>query len=386
VTAQNLDFQTISAALENYRHDFGDYPRNLALPRWNSAVGTSPPTQPPIFYSLATALLGPGPGITQTMGSGSTSYTALGDGNDGPGFRTRTINVPVPGTVVASGATVVDVTIPAGYTFNFVPGLSSIDLSSGSTAGNEEVIGILDVGGTKTAASYTGAIALDLEIATAYMHAATDNSVIKTATGKAWDAYLPPDKFKVEYIDTSLIGGVLKNMGGIANNGDQGQPVLVDRWGQPIQYFTRFGPSNNRTNDSVDYGNPPTANASVIAGPLFGVSTPFSIDAKLGENAIWDWHDGVPVMLGTTMTQWIQQPAGTPDLSIAFKWMLGDEPAQDNVIMSPETLRYTGPYILISAGPNSTWCDLSTTNVPNQSTEEYVKAFTKAANIYNFDR
>lgn len=408
VTAQNMDFQTISAALENYRHDFGDYPRNAVLPRWNTALGAAPPTQPPTFYSLATALMGPGPGITQTLvASATVSYTVMGDGNDGPGFRTRAINVPVPSTALSTGATSVDVTIPPGYTFSFIPNLSSIDLSVGTV--NEEVVGIANVNSATVAASYTGAVTLNFTIATTKKHAAGDEYVIKTATGKVWDAYLPPDKFKVEYIDTAVDASnnllhpglvIFPPPPDLTINGDAAQPVLLDRWGQPIQYFTRFGPSNNRTSDSVDYGSPPTVNTSVIAGPLFGVSAPFSIDAKLGENAIWDWHDGVPVSLASgdlngrlqtdtsAMTPWTPQAAGTPDLSLAFKWMLGDDPAAtaQNVIESPETLTYTGPYILISAGPSSTWCDLSTASVPNQTSEEYLRAFTKSGNIYNFDR
>jgi type II secretory pathway pseudopilin PulG len=413
VTAQNMDFQTISAALENYRHDFGDYPRNVVLPRWNTAI-TSPPTNPPIFYSLATALIGPGPGITQTLvASATVSYTVLGDGNDGPGFRTRAINVPVPGTVVGAGAMTTSVTIPTGYTFNFAPNLSSIDLSTGTV--NEEVVGVANVNNVTVTASYVGpmTVTVNFTVATTKGHSVTptdpDNCVLKTATGKVWDAYLPPDKFKVEYIDTAVDASnnllhpglvIFPPPPDLTINGDAAQPVLLDRWGQPIQYFTRFGPSNNRTSDSVDYGSPPTVNTAVIAGPLFGVSTPLSIDAKLGENAIWDWHDGVPVSLASgnlggrlqtdtsAMTQWTPQAAGTPDLSLAFKWMLGDDPAAatQNVIESPETLTYTGPYILISAGPSSTWCDLSTASVPNQTSEEYLRAFTKSGNIYNFDR
>src|SRR5271154_1752165 len=91
ITGQKADFVTIANALDAYKADFGDYPRNDVLPRWN----TIPPTgalAAPIHLSLAAALMGGGPQVTQTTSGG---VYMVGDGADGLGFRAQTTNVAV---------------------------------------------------------------------------------------------------------------------------------------------------------------------------------------------------------------------------------------------------------------------------------------------------
>ena len=62
-TAQKADFQAISTALEQYKQDLGDYPRNTLLPRWNYDVvfRRGPPmSAPDIYLSICTAWRGTG--------------------------------------------------------------------------------------------------------------------------------------------------------------------------------------------------------------------------------------------------------------------------------------------------------------------------------------
>src|SRR5580704_5756026 len=83
ITGQKADFVTIANALDAYKADYGDYPRNDVLPRWNTNPAATPRTPAPIHLTLATALMGSGPQTTQTTGAG---VYLVGDGADGLGF------------------------------------------------------------------------------------------------------------------------------------------------------------------------------------------------------------------------------------------------------------------------------------------------------------
>ena len=110
------------------------------------------------------------------------------------------------------------------------------------------------------------------------------------------------------------------------------------------------------------------------------------------------WGD-VTAPSGNTPTCFI------PDFTI--QWMLGDQMAippattnLDNVIKSPETLRFDGPYILISAGPdgpnraNGGYCnfvdpatgkliDPASGNILTPG--QLLQMFISSGNVYNFD-
>src|ERR1700684_3577784 len=58
IAAGKADLQAIATALDAYKADFGDYPRNTVLPKWATVQGGTA-TPAPIFLSLATALMGP---------------------------------------------------------------------------------------------------------------------------------------------------------------------------------------------------------------------------------------------------------------------------------------------------------------------------------------
>jgi hypothetical protein len=80
--------------------------------------------------------------------------------------------------------------------------------------------------------------------------------------------------------------------------------------------------------------------------------------------------------------------------------MLGDQPDPnnlttplDNVIMGAEKLSYSGPYILISAGPdgpnrnNGGFCNMADpTTGKSLPANTWQKTFIDSGNIYNFDR
>jgi prepilin-type N-terminal cleavage/methylation domain-containing protein len=420
ITGQKADFQTIASALESYKADFGDYPRNAQLPTFNTVGGN---LHAPIFLSLATALLGPGPGMTQSLSNSFFPSYEIGDGADGLGFRAQSVNVAVGGL---PGATPYPMTSVLPPTFssslpiqfnNFVPGqtVASITMSVGTQF--EETVGI---SGVITAQNQ---LILAAQPVFSSNHQPTDKYLIKFATGKITPNYLSADTFKVAFVPVPVApAGQDTNYGpgGPGSNmyGSAGEPVLLDRWGQVIQYFPRYGPANNRTNDSVwPPPPPPTLITSVQAGPLFGFSQPESVDTgtpSAGQNAIWDSRDGAPFFQpfsngnppGITPSEfaspltsplpqwpnpitanpfnaptgyfyaepWPKQTSATPNNfrpELTIQWMLGEPDSSgkfNNEILPGEKLNYDGPYILISAGPdgptraNGGYCNFTNLN------------------------
>jgi hypothetical protein len=197
---------------------------------------------------------------------------------------------------------------------------------------------------------------------------------------------------------------------------------LLDRWGQVIQYFPTYGPVGNRARDSVFAAlNPGWTSNPPTAGPLYGFSQPMSIDSTIGQNAIWDSRDGAPFfsvsaaspspaqwvdpVSGTTTAycqQWMDVPAQNFYPELTVQWMLGvsqlaiPNPANGSgdVIAGSDKLSFSGPYILISAGPdgpnraNGGYCNMidpSNSGNPLPS-DKCQQAFINSGNIYNFDR
>jgi prepilin-type N-terminal cleavage/methylation domain-containing protein len=409
ITGQKADFVTIANALDAYKADFGDYPRNDVLTRFATSPLVTPAVLAPIHLTLATALIGAGPQVTQTTTGG---VYMVGDGADGLGFRAQTTNIAVGGTtaysvtlaLTNSPPTVTLAPLPVQLN-SFVPGQTtgSITMSVGKTY--EETVGFV-VDPTTTGQ-------LDLMATPVFSvgpptHVGSDNYLIKIPTGKVTPNYLSADTFKVVFVppNITLTGGPNSNYLGSA-----GEPLLLDRWGQVIQYFPRYGPASNRTNDSwLYFGSSTAVKAAVQAGPLYGESQPMSIDTSNGENAMFDWRDGAPFFTNTSaavLTQLWPSPPPNPStvsttyirLEWAIQWMLGDQTFAD-AISAPQTLRNDGPYILISAGPdgptrlNGGYC-----NFANQSTgaltdptsgnpltqSQLLQMFIASGNVYNFD-
>jgi prepilin-type N-terminal cleavage/methylation domain-containing protein len=397
---QKADFQAISSALEQYRQDFGDYPRNGLLPKWNTLPnGTSVPA--PDYLSLASALLGPGPAVTQTV----NGIYEVGDGNDGFGFRSQQMNV-IPGTAtITAGQNQVAFTVDAAYAAqytafqnNFVPSSSPTSIPSSTSA----MIRFIENSTVSPYYSETLAIATTSPALTTYTLANYTHSgraLLFIPGGKVWGPYISADTFKVAYVPAAIFGTLA----------GAGQPLLLDRWGQVIQYFPVYGALSNRTSDSSLFASGLT---NVTAGPLYGTSQPKSIDTLNGENAIIDARDGSPFFNATSPSvasqPWAQvtTPGSCFEPSAPLMWMLGDNTPDStnngfsNLIVAPDRLATVPPFILISAGPdgpsrgNGGFCSFqdpqsgkfidSSGNPLN--TSGFQTIFTRWGNIYNFDR
>jgi prepilin-type N-terminal cleavage/methylation domain-containing protein len=427
ITSEKADFQSIATALEQYKTDFGDYPRNVNLPTWKM-LATGTPTAAPIYYSLAASLLGPGPAVTETVGSN----LEIGDGSDGPGFRSQTTGA-IPGTVnVTTGGTSVTVSVNSQYAAqaqafasNFVPPSSPTspsptpasitflpNLLASPPTPYGEAIGITSVTFSPGTPPSTPP-KLMLTLASPGPGAAHNGSCLVTQlSGKVWGPYISADTFKVAFIPNQDV-----NTTAITSLVGYGQPVLLDRWGQVIQYFPAYGSVSNRANDSVTFKSyTPAQLATISVGPLYGYSQPWSLEGKssssLAQNAIWDLRDGAPFYTAGAGSspafcqQWqdVTSPSGNTSTYFhpgwALQWMLGDQPNPantspplDDVITGSEKVATPGPYILISAGPdgpsraNGGFCNMADRVSGNPlPANTWQQTFTDSGNIYNFDR
>jgi len=421
ITGQKADFVTISNALDQYKADFGDYPRNNTLPTWNTGNGPAP-----VFVSLATALLGPGPAVSQTL---SNNTFEVGDGSDGLGFRCQVVNA-IPGTVSLTASPPTFTPNPSynNQAIALVNSSSSaqpilLQLStytSGAITYPAETVGVLGV------ALNGGSLPINLTLSSSPSNTGYMQAVLSVAGGKVWGPYVSADTFKVAFIPTTDV-----NSAAIPS---AGEPVMLDRWGQVIQYFPRYGPANNRLNDSSlksNFTGNPAVN-SVQAGPLFGYSQPASIDnSGAGQNSIWDWRDAAPFFVtnpgpapvwqnpvtgnSDSAYSWPPPPSGNPPYPNAFvpqlaiQWMLGDPTSLPlpsplpfyNAIVPGDKINYDGPYILISTGPdgperasgtsvgtflsNGGYCTLLDSGGNVLSFNQFSQAFTNSGNIFNFD-
>jgi prepilin-type N-terminal cleavage/methylation domain-containing protein len=412
ITAQKADFQTITTALEAYRQDFGDYPRNTYLPTWNYDVGGSPNYEAPAYFTLATALVGPGPATTQSPDTTSNT-TEEGDGADGPGFRTQyttetttlsggispgLLPVPAPNPLPSWNTDPTILTYAAAEKKLL---LTTLVLSPGTAI--EERIGISPASILTTTTMQPWITTFQLASPVVYSHPAGGTAYFIMPTGKVWPSYLPAERFRVTFVNYQSTS---------PNYNIIGQPVLLDHWGNPIEYFTRFGPSNNRVNSNSTFTgqlSPAVTSLPNVTGPLYGYAPPKTAYPlgvtpayPYGMNAIWDQRDGGPRFRrqpnGQTDTPPWQTPGVNPptaatvgsvtpyDPGIAFRWMLGDDD-NDNLIDNGESLKFDGPFILISAGPSPIDLpDGGFCNMGGLTPEQKAQAFKDSGNIYNFER
>jgi hypothetical protein len=157
----------------------------------------------------------------------------------------------------------------------------------------------------------------------------------KTKGGKKWGPFIPVDKFK------------LRNR------------VLMDSTENEIQYYPRY---NN-------YDKRPSKSAY-----LFG-----DVTGATGAKAMFSKLDGLAND---------PSPAGKDHLD-HMMYMLGDgtditaglgASAPNNIIDGGETLTFTGPFILASAGPDGSWGVIS-----SGSAKVYNKR-SSVDDVYNFER
>jgi type II secretory pathway pseudopilin PulG len=354
IDLQRADFQIIAAGLEAYKADFGDYPRNINLPVWNTEQDG--PTPAPVFYSLAPALLGPGPAVTEPV----NGVLEIGDGADGYGFRCQT----APSISGSAKATIGNRSIvmeidpkdrdqATKLAADLRPS-ALLTLAATTTQPYPETIGV------RTATLSGNQLQLTLAAGPTYPH--DGKCSIAMPAGKVWGPYISPDRFKVTYVPSVDSYG--------SPFFGYGQPVLLDRWGQVIQYFPR-------------YRGQPAPNEN---WPLFGDCQPRSVDPTNGNSSIFDWRDGAPfftVFGQTGPAQAWPNPAGGAANSfrpeLAIEWMLRHD--------------IDGPYFLISVGsqglerPNGGFCNMADPSNGNNSfpQEKLDQIFADSGNIYNFE-
>ena len=173
-----------------------------------------------------------------------------------------------------------------------------------------------------------------------YLPDGADGPGFRALGNKVYGPYLQADKFTVNWLP-----------GGLKLNGSAGQfPVILDHWGNPIEYF-------------------PVYNSFAIAnGNLVGTVT-----AGANPQTMFDARDSVNI-INPSMPGQLQ----------ALLVKLGDS-SYDNVIepnaTPPESLAPFSGYLLISAGPDGVF-----TNLPNGmgplAAPTYVN---KADDVYNFE-
>jgi prepilin-type N-terminal cleavage/methylation domain-containing protein len=379
MTGQKADFQAIAAGLTQYKAEFGEYPRNPDLLRWDTTNNPAPG-----FPGLAMALLGPGPAST-------SSGAIIVDGAEGFGFRCQKSNV-IPstpgGTTATAGVKMISFNVDPQYTAQFNALAPNATISSdppvfitlSANPPNQPYTETLQVMGLATGT-------VTAVQAPAYNH--TGGAIIWTPSGQVWGPYVSADAFKVI-------------------NDTNGVPLLLDRWGQVIQYFPLYGQANNRTADSTFTSSTP----AVTAGPLYGYCQPATVDSTNGQNAMFDSRDGSRYFTATSPSS-ASQPWGTRtgagsffDPSGPLMWMLGDNRVNgtntgfSNLIVAPDRLSGIEPYILISAGPdgplraNGGYCSFQDPQTGKMidtggsplTPAGFLQKFKDSGNIYNFDR
>jgi general secretion pathway protein G len=159
--------------------------------------------------------------------------------------------------------------------------------------------------------------------------------------GRKWGPYLPADRFvtspKFRYNNsTGQCIGVWYN--------------LLDRWGNPIQYYPRRYPSY----------------ADVTSQRLVGHNKPRH-GSDPYKSALYDYRDGD------------EKPNGGRDADDSVKIQLGDDNI-NNVIDGIERLRDTPDFILVSAGPDGQFFN------KGSDPSAYLSLFGACDDIFNTER
>jgi prepilin-type N-terminal cleavage/methylation domain-containing protein len=434
-------FSMLSAALENYKADFRDYPKNSFA---QNDYYVNPP-QPKDVYrpdparadgTLAMALLGPGPAALTTNlngtvgGQSSDTYLDM-DGADGPGFKSRftvwgTTIINSGGATLPAGSNAINVSnmifntplgnlgtlpqtnyppaMPPPFTAISIGGPGSPDSQVAVQSWTDHVITLA----APLQQSYTLPVSITL----------------LAPAGRTWGPYLPADKFKpacVGFTNDYLSASAMAN--GLTAAASPAVPVLLDIWGNQILYFPAYNSYKNHVGTLKASSSPsvgqvigitPNANAALV-GPLIGIvatgaqnNTPLSNPGATGGGTytgpavFWDGGANCYLTTVTGLAPYSGSTASPSSLTAvpistgqieAILWRLGDnqEPVTasygsgpNNAINPGETLAVKDPYFLISAGPNGTFEDLNA-DVTNSPSVPPATLMSKSDDIYSFE-
>jgi prepilin-type N-terminal cleavage/methylation domain-containing protein len=393
ITAMKFNFHTIADALEAYKQDFGDYPRNpLALTdpppyyTYTSYVAIQPdvyrPALPRTDPTLAMALLGPGPYSAVTIVSGSPQNTYLNgdaDGVDGPGFKTQLALVQTVTATPTAGSNSISVTgLPATLTNPNNPALPLFTVVSLGGPGSPDAhLSVTNIAGST------------ITVATPVQgnYPAGTSAALLAPTGKTWGPYLPIDKFKVSYSTITTPAG--------QNYEKLPLPSLLDNWGNPILYVPAYNTYTNHMMTgitSVATGNPGTF-------PILGASTPTSISVgpllgwPSGNSALYKYNTPLTTLSQTSSytgpSVFWSAPLSlfTTGQMAGLLYKLGDHDG-NNAINDTESLSVQQPYFLISSGPDGMYTDLYPgTSAPTTGANQYWQSImNKSDDVYSFDQ
>jgi hypothetical protein len=201
-------------------------------------------------------------------------------------------------------------------------------------------------------------------------------------SGKTY-SYLAGDKFKMVY--EPLLSDQPVPVPPLATN-PRFWPVLLDTWGQPILYFPVY-------NSAVSTASPP------VPIPLFGSpggnythatasSTPATPASVAGNSVFWDGAH-IPLDVANNINGGL-----TPEQMLTVQWKLGDNSngVPDNTIGAGENLNLPQPFLLISAGADQVFLDMSQppASVVSQGavgiTSWRNQQIKNSQNVYNIDQ
>jgi prepilin-type N-terminal cleavage/methylation domain-containing protein len=442
---QRLNFRAIIGALEAYRQDFRDYPKDsyaltdgvntttVSFTNTGGATASLPDLYRPVPFhtdpTLAMALLGLGP--ASAVGSPQYNNGDV-DGADGPGFKAK-MAVVATGTVSASAGTAMisvsqlNVNLSNGSP-PFLPAVNATALPPAFTVVSLGGPGSPDaqvpiVSATTAPQGSTTSITLSRALVGSYSGQAC---ALLAPAGKTYEPYLPPDKFKVQYV---MVPAANQGKAAGVTNAEETQalPVLLDIWGGPILYFPAYNTYSTRLPSTSTYlTNTPTATSTAVfpalilppagviasAGPIFGSPSPNT--AYIAKNAPVDnANDTIPAIFWSGPLGSWGPGANNPTPSSAplaadpavpltqgqiqgILLKLGDADLNNVITNSPvkETFNLQQPYFLVSPGPDGKFEDpiqdalndkqiFSATNPPGAAAAAYM---SKTDDVYDFDQ
>jgi prepilin-type N-terminal cleavage/methylation domain-containing protein len=422
INAMKFDFHTIGIALENYKSDFRDYPRNgfatadfyntTNNPNYSANQYLDAP--PRIDPSLVMGLLGPGAAnaiLAIPGGAGYSNVTAMNsngyinadmDGADGMGFKS--LMSPYASTTLQTAAAAGTTRIAVVSTFaspinnTTVNGLAPAPFTVISLGGP----GSPDV---HVPIRSTTSSVINLAVPLQNSYAVGTPVGLLLPSGKTWGPYLKVDQFKVVYVVSNIAAA------GSNTTAYAALPVLEDIWGGPILYFPSYNSYANQalthptsllgampTVGTLGYTPPtPLGTPPATVGPLMGLpgisaayNTPVPIPAGsafTGPSIFWDGPLGFFGGGNASASYTALSPVPfTPGQVAAILVKLGDNNA-NNVIDSnasanppyTESFNVQLPYFLMSAGPDGTFQDLSA-----NGQGDWNRIMSKSDDVYDF--